>query len=77
MVCFLELAIIRVAGLLQSVSRGAAKCVQGYKVCAAVCSFDILPCSSRLSQKIFYIKKIFYEFVSTRSKRSIDAKREI
>ena len=41
------------AGLLQSVSRGAAECVQGYRVCAG-CSFNILPCSSRLNQKIFY-----------------------
>ena len=41
------------AGLLQSVPRGAAECVQGYRVCAG-CSFNILPCSSRLNQKIFY-----------------------
>ena len=41
------------AGLLQSVSRGAAECVQGYRVCAG-CSFNILPCSSRLNQKISY-----------------------
>ena len=41
------------AGLLQSVHRGAAECVQGYKVCAE-CSFNILPCSSRLKQKVFY-----------------------
>ena len=41
------------AGLLQSVPMGAAECVQGYRVCAG-CSFNILPCSSRLNQKIFY-----------------------
>ena len=41
------------AGLLQSVPRGAAECVQGYRVCAG-CSFNILPCSTRLNQKIFY-----------------------
>ena len=40
------------AGLLQSMPRGAAECVQGYRVCAG-CSFNILPCSSRLNQKIF------------------------
>ena len=44
------------AGLLQSVPMGAAECVQGYRVCAG-CSFNILPCSSRLNQKIFYWKK--------------------
>ena len=52
------------AGLLQSVPMGAAECVQGYRyrVCAG-CSFNILPCSSRLNQKIFYFiekKNIFY-----------------
>ena len=41
------------AGLLQSVPMGAAECVQGYRVCAG-CSFNNLPCSSRLNQKIFY-----------------------
>ena len=41
------------AGLLQSVPRGAAECVQRYRVCAG-CSFNILPCSTRLNQKIFY-----------------------
>ena len=47
------------AGLLQSVSRGAAECVQGYRVCAG-CSFNILPCSSRLNQKIFYCEKKYF-----------------
>ena len=42
-----------VSGLLQSVPRSAAECVQGYRVCAG-CSFNILPCSTRLNQKIFY-----------------------
>ena len=41
------------AGLLQSVPMGAAECVQGYRVCAGS-SFNVLPCSSRLNQKIFY-----------------------
>ena len=41
------------AGLLQSVPRSAAECVQGYRVCAG-CSYNILPCSTRLNQKIFY-----------------------
>ena len=41
------------AGLLQSVPMGSAECVQGYRVCAG-CSFNILPCSTRLNQKIFY-----------------------
>ena len=51
------------AGLLQSVPRSAAECVQGYRVCAG-CSFNNLPCSSRFSQKIFYWKKnILYECV--------------
>ena len=40
------------AGLLQSVPRSAAECVQGYRGCAE-CSFNILPFSSRLNQKIF------------------------
>ena len=51
------------AGLLQSVPRSAAECVQGYRVCAE-CSFNILPFSSRLNQKIFYWKKnILFECV--------------
>ena len=33
------------AGLLQSVPKGAAECVLGYRVCAG-CSFNILACSS-------------------------------
>ena len=61
------------AGLLQSVPSGAAECVQGYRVCA-VCSFNILPCSLRLNQKIFYCKKnILVECVlKTKIKWKID-----
>ena len=55
------------AGLLQSVPMGAAECVQGYRVCAG-CSFNILPCSSRLNQKIFYWKKKYFIWMCIKTK---------
>ena len=59
------------AGLLQSVSRGAAECVQGYRVCAG-CSFNILPCSSRLNQKIFYWKKKYFIWMCIKNKNYME-----
>ena len=50
------LAIIRVAGCW-SVCRFAAECAHGCCRMCGGCSFNILPCSSRLNQKIFYWKK--------------------
>ena len=59
------------AGLLQSVPRGAAECVQGYRVCAG-CSFNILPCSSRLNQKIFYWKKKYFIWMCIKNKNYME-----
>ena len=59
------------AGLLQSVPMGAAECVQGYRVCAG-CSFNILPCSSRLNQKIFYWKKKYFIWMCIKNKNYME-----
>ena len=59
------------AGLLQSVPRGAAECVQGYRVCAG-CSFNILPCSTRLNQKIFYWKKKYFIWMCIKNKNYME-----
>ena len=59
------------AGLLQSVPMGAAECVQGYRVCAG-CSFNILPCSTRLNQKIFYWKKKYFIWMCIKNKNYME-----
>ena len=50
---------------------GAAECVQGYRVCAG-CSFNILPCSSRLNQKIFYWKKKYFIWMCIKNKNYME-----
>ena len=50
---------------------GAAECVQGYRVCAG-CSFNILPCSTRLNQKIFYWKKKYFIWMCIKNKNYME-----